>query len=76
MAIKHPLSNTCRFDLLSICCVIDVSGLNCFYMLLCMWQTSVIPSVEDLDPDVLSTLTSLQCFKDKDKLISDLLSVR
>lgn len=39
-------------------------------------QTSVIPTVEDLDPDVLSTLNSLQCFKDKEKLISDLLSVK
>ncbi|XP_064635686.1 serine/threonine-protein kinase BRSK2-like isoform X2 [Lineus longissimus] len=36
-------------------------------------QTSVIPGVEDLDPDVLSTMNSLQCFKDKDKLISELL---
>ncbi|XP_076471771.1 serine/threonine-protein kinase BRSK2-like isoform X1 [Babylonia areolata] len=39
-------------------------------------QTSVIPTVEDLDPDVLSTLNSLQCFKDKEKLVSDLLSVK
>ncbi|KAK3103562.1 hypothetical protein FSP39_020190 [Pinctada imbricata] len=37
-------------------------------------QTSVIPSVEDLDPDVLSTMNSLQCFKDKDKLIQELLN--
>ncbi|KAL5006823.1 hypothetical protein ScPMuIL_015629 [Solemya velum] len=39
-----------------------------------MVQTSVLPSVEDLDPDVLSTMSSLQCFKDKDKLIQELLS--
>ncbi|XP_025084708.1 serine/threonine-protein kinase BRSK2-like isoform X3 [Pomacea canaliculata] len=39
-------------------------------------QTSVIPSVEDLDPDVLSTLNSLQCFKDKEKLISELLNTK
>lgn len=37
-------------------------------------QTSVIPSVEDLDPDVLSTMNSLQCFKDKDKLVQELLN--
>lgn len=37
-------------------------------------QTSVIPSLEDLDPDVLSTMNSLQCFKDKDKLVQELLN--
>lgn len=37
-------------------------------------ETSVIPSVEDLDPDVLSTMNSLQCFKDKDKLVQELLN--
>ncbi|XP_061167158.1 serine/threonine kinase SAD-1-like isoform X4 [Saccostrea echinata] len=37
-------------------------------------QTSVLPSVEDLDPDVLSTMNSLQCFKDKDKLVQELLN--
>ncbi|CAE1294746.1 BRSK [Acanthosepion pharaonis] len=37
-------------------------------------QTSIIPSVEDLDPDVLSTMNSLQCFKDKEKLVQELLS--
>ncbi|XP_055901379.1 serine/threonine-protein kinase BRSK2-like isoform X12 [Biomphalaria glabrata] len=39
-------------------------------------QTSIIPSVEDLDPDVLSTMNSLQCFKDKEKLISELLNAK
>lgn len=39
-------------------------------------QTSVIPTVEDLDPDVLSTMNSLQCFKDKDRLIEELLNCR
>ncbi|XP_041365231.1 serine/threonine-protein kinase BRSK2-like [Gigantopelta aegis] len=39
-------------------------------------QTSIIPSVEDLDPDVLSTMNSLQCFKDKDKLVGELLSAK
>ncbi|BFZ05102.1 hypothetical protein BsWGS_08141 [Bradybaena similaris] len=39
-------------------------------------QTSIIPSVEDLDPDVLSTMNSLQCFKDKDKLVSELLNAK
>lgn len=37
-------------------------------------QTSIIPNIQDLDPDVLSTMSSLQCFKDKDKLISELLN--
>lgn len=39
-------------------------------------QTTVIPSSDDLDPDVLATMASLQCFKDKQKLIDDLLSLR
>ncbi|XP_060583686.1 serine/threonine-protein kinase BRSK2-like [Ruditapes philippinarum] len=39
-------------------------------------QTSIIPTVEDLDPDVLSTMNSLQCFKDKDRLIRELLNSR
>ncbi|VDI22346.1 BR serine/threonine kinase [Mytilus galloprovincialis] len=37
-------------------------------------QTSIIPDIQDLDPDVLSTMSSLQCFKDKDKLIQELLN--
>ncbi|XP_074659825.1 serine/threonine-protein kinase BRSK2-like [Tubulanus polymorphus] len=39
-------------------------------------QTSVIPTIDDLDPDVLSTMQSLQCFKDKDKLIAELLGIK
>ncbi|RUS81919.1 hypothetical protein EGW08_010305, partial [Elysia chlorotica] len=39
-------------------------------------QTSIIPSVEDLDPDVLSTMNSLQCFKDKEKLVAELLNAK
>ncbi|XP_021345181.1 serine/threonine-protein kinase BRSK2-like isoform X2 [Mizuhopecten yessoensis] len=37
-------------------------------------QTSIIPTIADLDPDVLSTMNSLQCFKDKDKLVEELLN--
>ncbi|KAK2144398.1 hypothetical protein LSH36_761g01013 [Paralvinella palmiformis] len=37
-------------------------------------QTSVIPSADDVDPDVLATMNSLQCFKDKERLISELLT--
>jgi len=37
-------------------------------------QTHIIPSVEDLDSDVLSNMSSLGCFKDKGRLISNLLS--
>ena len=40
------------------------------------FQTSIIPCVEELDPDVLSTMNSLQCFKDKDRLIQELLNSR
>ncbi|XP_071038946.1 serine/threonine-protein kinase BRSK2 isoform X2 [Parasteatoda tepidariorum] len=36
-------------------------------------QTHVIPSSDDIDPDVLSSMTSLGCFKDKEKLIEELL---
>ena len=36
-------------------------------------QTHIIPSVDDIDPDVLSNMTSLGCFKDKEKLIKELL---
>ncbi|KAK6645017.1 hypothetical protein RUM43_001293 [Polyplax serrata] len=38
-------------------------------------QTHVIPSVDAMDPDVLQAITSLGCFKDKDSLIQELLSV-
>ncbi|ESN95037.1 hypothetical protein HELRODRAFT_157732 [Helobdella robusta] len=37
-------------------------------------QTSVIPCKNDIDVDVLSTMNSLQCFKDKEKLIQELLN--
>lgn len=37
------------------------------------YQTSVIPSKEDVDPDVLSTMNTLQCFKNKERLIEALL---
>ena len=47
-----------------------------FKICLSLFQTSILPSVEDLDPDVLSTMNSLQCFKDKDKLIEELLNSR
>eukprot|EP00058_Branchiostoma_floridae_P022772 XP_002608262.1 hypothetical protein BRAFLDRAFT_87940 [Branchiostoma floridae] len=33
-----------------------------------------IPSMEDIDPDVLASMNSLGCWKDKNKLIRDLLS--
>ncbi|XP_057331598.1 serine/threonine-protein kinase BRSK2 isoform X3 [Microplitis mediator] len=37
-------------------------------------QTHVIPSVELIDPDVLQAIASLGCFKERDKLIQELLS--
>lgn len=37
-------------------------------------QTSVLPAEEDADPDVIRTMSSLQCFKDKQKLMQQLLS--
>ncbi|KAG9427924.1 BR serine/threonine-protein kinase [Apis mellifera carnica] len=37
-------------------------------------QTHVIPSVEAIDPDVLQAIASLGCFKERDKLIQELLS--
>lgn len=37
-------------------------------------QTHVLPSVESMDPDVLQAISSLGCFKQRDKLIQDLLS--
>uniref|UniRef100_A0A1I8H875 non-specific serine/threonine protein kinase n=1 Tax=Macrostomum lignano TaxID=282301 RepID=A0A1I8H875_9PLAT len=36
--------------------------------------TSVIQSKEDIDPDIFNTMTSLQCFQDRDKLTKELLS--
>lgn len=37
-------------------------------------QTHIIPSVEAVDPDVLQSMTSLGCFRDREKLIQELLS--
>lgn len=37
-------------------------------------QTHVLPSVDAMDPDVLQAITSLGCFKHRDKLIQELLS--
>lgn len=37
-------------------------------------QTHILPSVDAMDPDVLQAISSLGCFKQRDKLIQDLLS--
>lgn len=37
-------------------------------------QTHVIPSASSVDPDVLNAICSLGCFKEKEKLIQELLS--
>ncbi|XP_066601191.1 serine/threonine-protein kinase BRSK2 isoform X2 [Prorops nasuta] len=37
-------------------------------------QTHVIPSVDAIDPDVLQAIASLGCFKERDRLIEELLS--
>ncbi|XP_020708626.2 serine/threonine-protein kinase BRSK2 isoform X1 [Athalia rosae] len=37
-------------------------------------QTHVIPSIDAIDPDVLQAIASLGCFKERDKLIQELLS--
>ena len=39
-----------------------------------VWQTTVIPTSEELDTDVLGTMNSLQCFKDKERLVAELLN--
>ncbi|CAJ0608836.1 unnamed protein product [Cylicocyclus nassatus] len=39
-------------------------------------QTHVIPNEESIDPDVFRHMNSLGCFKDKQKLINELLSTR
>jgi len=39
-------------------------------------QTHVIPTAEAVDGDVLQAISSLGCFKDRDKLIQELLSPR
>ncbi|XP_075678168.1 serine/threonine kinase SAD-1-like isoform X2 [Dermatophagoides pteronyssinus] len=38
-------------------------------------QTHITSTVEELDPDVLNNMTSLGCFKDKEKLLRELLSI-
>jgi len=38
-------------------------------------QTHIIPSANDLDTDVLQAISSLGCFKDREKLTAALLSV-
>ncbi|KAM7537786.1 hypothetical protein Aperf_G00000077253 [Anoplocephala perfoliata] len=37
-------------------------------------QTSIIPSREDVDPDIFATMTSLNCFRNEEKLYDALLS--
>ena len=37
-------------------------------------QTHVIPSLDHMDPDVLASMTSLGCFKDRERLNRELLS--
>ena len=37
-------------------------------------QTHVIPTASAVDPDVLNAISSLGCFKEKEKLIQELLS--
>lgn len=36
-------------------------------------QTHIIPSVDDIDPDVLDCMCSLGCFKDRERLIDELI---
>lgn len=37
-------------------------------------QTHIIPSVDEMDTDVLQAISSLGCFKHRDRLIQDLLA--
>lgn len=37
-------------------------------------QTHIIPSEAAIDPDVLQAIASLGCFKERDKLIKELLN--
>uniref|UniRef100_A0A1I7ZBP5 non-specific serine/threonine protein kinase n=1 Tax=Steinernema glaseri TaxID=37863 RepID=A0A1I7ZBP5_9BILA len=39
-------------------------------------QTHIIPSEENIDPDVFRHMNSLGCFKDKEKLVRELLSTK
>ena len=36
-------------------------------------QTSIIPTRDDVDPDVLATMNCLGCFREKEKVVSELL---
>lgn len=36
-------------------------------------QTHIIPTKDSIDPDVIRNMASLGCFKDKDKVMLDLL---
>ena len=36
-------------------------------------QTHIIPAKDGIDPDVLRNMASLGCFKDKEKVMQDLL---
>ena len=37
------------------------------------WQTEIIPGKEEIDPDVLHSMSSLGCFKNREKLLRNLL---
>ncbi|XP_055354632.1 serine/threonine kinase SAD-1-like [Paramacrobiotus metropolitanus] len=39
-------------------------------------QTHIIPTMDAIDPDVLACMTSLGCFKDKQKLLAEMLNNR
>lgn len=39
-------------------------------------QTHIIPAEENIDPDVFRHMNNLGCFKDKEKLIRELLSAK
>lgn len=39
-------------------------------------QTAIIPTLNDIDTDLLNHMTSLGCFKDKQRLIEALLNER
>lgn len=36
-------------------------------------QTHIIPTKDSIDPDVIRNMASLGCFKDKDKVMLDLM---
>ena len=37
------------------------------------WQTENIPSKDEIDPDVLHSMSSLGCFKNRERLVRNLL---